>query len=91
MAHDFWVQGEYFCNIDWKSSYAKWSYVDCFSLFSVDQHRWIKDYKNHRDVLDLISESKAEVMETMEDLTEEEELKEMKVKSIKSGISPENV
>lgn len=42
------------------------------------QHRFIKDYTNKSDILNLVLESKAEVVETVEDLTEEDDIKEMK-------------
>jgi len=58
----------------------------CFNLMFdpqnvlvVLQHPFIKDYTNKSDIVDLIMESKAEVVEVMEDLTEEEDLREMKV------------
>ena len=43
------------------------------------QHKFIKDYTNKSDILNLVLESKAEVVETVEDLTEEDDIKEMKV------------
>ena len=42
------------------------------------QHPFVQNVEK-KPVLDLISESKAEVVETVEDLTEEEEVKEIKV------------
>lgn len=42
------------------------------------QHKFIKDYTDKKDILNLVLESKAEVEEFIEDLTEEEDIKEMK-------------
>nr|KAG5705141.1 hypothetical protein BaRGS_030858 [Batillaria attramentaria] len=42
------------------------------------EHPFIKDYTDKSSILDLIYESKAEVVEVVEDLTEEEDIKELK-------------
>ena len=42
------------------------------------QHRFIKDYTDKSDILNLVLESKAEVEEVVQDLTEEEDIQEMK-------------
>lgn len=43
------------------------------------QHPFIAGYDNKKEILNLIMESKAEVVETVEDLPEDEEIIEMKV------------
>ncbi|XP_005089065.1 STE20-like serine/threonine-protein kinase [Aplysia californica] len=42
------------------------------------EHPFIKDYKNKKGIMDLISEAKAEVVEVVEDLTEEEDIAAIK-------------
>lgn len=43
------------------------------------QHPFIAGYDNKKEILNLIMESKAEVVETVEDLPEDQEIIEMKV------------
>ena len=55
---------------------ASLNYSNCFHLL---QHPFIAGYDDKKDILNLIMESKAEVVETVEDLPEEQEIIEMKV------------
>lgn len=50
-----------------------------FVVLHFQQHPFISNPPNKKVMLDLILESKAEVVETVEDLTEEEDIQEMKV------------
>ena len=50
------------------------------------QHRFIKDYTDKSDILNLVLESKAEVEEVVQDLTEEEDIQEMKVNFVDLGL-----